>query len=158
MHCEGGADRFPLRRRDPSHEPETAVPRPKDQSLSLLKREPGGVAHDDSVGDEDGERAGGGPRTDEATRRTNLPAPGLVVGGIDRVQEGGLDLAAAEGETRRLPRAAERARQPGPDAEVEPCDASPDRARLRATGCRQVPLRRAIGEDDRILVLLRLVG
>jgi hypothetical protein len=80
------------------------------------------------------------------------------VGGVDRVQEGGLDLAAAEGETGRLARAAELARQHGPDAEVEPRDASPDRARLRAAGGRQVPLRCAIGEVDGILVLLRLVG
>jgi hypothetical protein len=110
------------------------------------------------VGDEDSERADGGSRTDQATGRTNLSAPGLVVCCVDRVQEGGLDLAAAERKARCLARAAEPTRQHGADAEPEPRNACADRARLRTTCGREVPLRRAIGEVDGILVLLRLVG
>ena len=92
-----------------------------------------------------------------AARVADLRAPGVVVLGRDRVEERRVDGRAAEREPRRLERPAVRAREDLADGQPEPAHPLPDRARVGASLRGEVPLRRAVGDDDGILVGLREV-
>ena len=153
------AQRPPLPRQHPSDDAEAAVPeRPEDDRLALLERLPGRLLHDDAVRDEHGQLPGRGLRPEEPPRGADLRAPGVVVLGRDRVEERRDDGRAAECEPRGLERPAVRAREDLADGQPEPAHAAPDRTRVGAALGGEVPLRRAVGDDDGILVRLREVG
>ena len=69
-----------------------------------------------------------------------------------------MDGRAAEREPRRLERAAVRAREHLADRQPEPAHPAADRARVGTTLRREVPLRRAVRDDDGILIGLGEVG
>ena len=149
----------PVRGHHAPDEAEAAVAeRAEDDRLALLQALSGRLLHDDAVRDEHGQPPLGGLRADQPPRRLDLRAPAGVVRGRDRVEERGADGGAAEREPCGLERAAVGAREHLADGQPKAPDALPDRARVSAALRGEVPLRRAVGDDDRILVLLRLVG
>jgi len=69
-----------------------------------------------------------------------------------------MDGRATERQARRLERPAEGAREDLADRQGEAASAAADGARVGPTLRGEVPLRRAVGDDDRVLVGLREVG
>ena len=151
-------ERPPLPRHHAADDAKAAVAeRPEDDRLAFLERLPRRLLHDDAVGDEDGQLPGGGLRPEEPSRVADLRAPDVVVLGRDRVEERPVHGRATECESRGLEGAAVRAREDLADGEPEPAHSLPDRARVCAALGGEVPLRRAVGDDDGILIRLREV-
>ena len=148
----------PGTRKDAADKPESAVPeRAEDQRFALLEGKSCHVPNDAAVRDEHRDPAGPGLRPQQPARCADLTPPRRVVVGSDGIQKRRADGRAAERESCRLAGAAERTREHGPDPELQSLRALPDATRVAATVCREVPLRAAILQIDRILVGLREV-
>jgi hypothetical protein len=112
-----GTQATPLGLEDPAdHAEATRAERAKDQRLAFLEREPGGVADNAAVGDQD--RHGSRLRlgAEQPPHSCDLGPPAGVVDRDDGVQERAARRRPAEGESRGLEGAAERTREHETDA------------------------------------------
>lgn len=152
-------DRSPLGWKNSAEESEAAAAeRPKDERLTLLERQPGRIRHHDSVRDENGEPAAPSwLRPEQPPCRSDLRPPSRVVLRGDGVQERGAHGCTTEREPCRSSCATERAREDSPDSQLQASYAAPDCASVGATLLREVALRVAVSEVDRVLVGLREV-